>query len=76
MLALTFYDKFDYEKIQENDTFNFQNLNEFSENNPLILEIKHEDGSVDIIKCNHTYNNSQIQWFKAGSALNLIRSQS
>ena len=76
MLALTFHDKLDYEKIQENDTFNFQNLNEFSENNPLILEIKHEDDSVDIIKCNHTYNNSQIQWFKAGSALNLIRSQS
>ena len=76
MLALTFQDKLDYKKIQENDTFNFQNLNEFSENNPLILEIKHEDDSVDIIKCNHTYNNSQIQWFKAGSALNLIRSQS
>jgi aconitate hydratase len=76
MLALTFQDKSDYDKIQEHDIFNFQNLNEFSEGNPLVLQLTHEDGTKDLIKCNHTYNKSQIQWFNAGSALNLIRSQS
>jgi len=76
MLALTFKDKSDYDLIQENDIFNFLDLDKFQEGNPLTLSIYHENRSESIIKCNHTYNESQIQWFKAGSALNLIRSQS
>ena len=76
MLALTFIDKTDYDLIQENDIFNFIDLNKFAEGRPIALSISHEDGSENIIKCNHTYNESQIQWFKAGSALNLIRFQS
>ena len=75
MLALTFADKSDYDKIQENDTFDFMDLDQFSKGNPLTLVANHEDGSSDKIVCNHTYNAAQIEWFKAGSALNLIRSQ-
>ena len=75
MLALTFADKSDYDKIQENDTFDFMDLDQFSKGNPLTLVANHEDGSSDKTVCNHTYNEAQIEWFKAGSALNLIRSQ-
>ncbi len=75
MLALTFADKSDYDKIQENDTFDFMDLDKFSKGNPLTLVANHEDGSSDKIVCNHTYNEAQIEWFKAGSALNHIRSQ-
>ncbi len=75
MLALTFADKSDYDKIQENDTFDFVDLDQFSKGNPLTLVANHEDGSSDKIVCNHTYNEAQIEWFKAGSALNHIRSQ-
>ena len=76
MLALTFKEKSDYDLIQENDIFKFLDLDKFCEQKPLSLSIAHEDGSTNIIKCMHTYNESQIEWFKAGSALNLIRSQS
>ena len=72
MLALTFANEADYDKIQEDDTINFLDLTDFAPNNPLHLEFVHKDGSKDIIPCNHTYNASQIEWFKAGSALNLI----
>ena len=75
MLALTFKNKDDYDKIFEDDTFNFINLDEFSVDKTMVIEIFHSDGSNDIISCNHTYNNSQIDWFRAGSALNLIRSK-
>ncbi len=75
MLALIFADKADYDKIQENDIFDFMDLNVFSPGKLLTLTITHEDGSSDIISCNHTYNETQINWFKAGSALNLIRAQ-
>jgi len=75
MLALTFADKNDYNKIQEDDTFDFADLDQFSSGNPLTLAVTHVDGSTDSILCNHTYNHAQIEWFKAGSALNLIRSQ-
>ena len=75
MLALTFKNKDDYDKIFEDDTFNFINLDEFSVGKTMVIEIFHSDGSNDIISCNHTYNNSQIDWFRAGSALNLIRSK-
>ena len=75
MLALTFKNKVDYDKILEDDTFNFRNLDEFSVGKTLDIEIVHSDGSIDVISCNHTYNTSQIDWFRAGSALNLIRSK-
>lgn len=75
MLALTFKNKDDYDKIFEDDTFNFINLDEFSVGKTIVIEIFHSDRSNDIISCNHTYNNSQIDWFRAGSALNLIRSK-
>ena len=74
MLALTFSNENDYDLIREDDTFNFIDLTSFAPNKPLTIEVLHSDGSVDIIKANHTYNDSQIEWFKAGSALNLIAS--
>ena len=72
MLALTFANESDYDKIQEDDTINFLDLTEFAPGKQLTLEFVHKDGSKDIIMANHTYNDSQIEWFKAGSALNLI----
>lgn len=72
MLALTFANEADYDKIQEDDTIHITNLTEFAPGRPLTLEFVHKDGSVDIIMANHTYNEGQIGWFKAGSALNLI----
>ena len=74
MLALTFANEADYDKIQEDDTINFLDLTEFAPGKPLHLEFVHKDGSKHVIVCNHTYNASQIEWFKAGSALNLIAS--
>ena len=73
MLALTFQNKSDYDLILEDDTFDLIDLLDFSVNNPLTIVATHKDGSQDKILCNHTYNNIQIEWFKAGSALNLIR---
>jgi len=73
MLALTFADKDDYDKIQEDDTFDIVGLTEFAPNTPLTLVVRHVDGSVDEIKANHSYNEQQIGWFKAGGALNIIR---
>lgn len=75
MLALTFRNKNDYDLIQEDDVFDFVNLENFQENKPLKILTTHSDNSSDIIICDHTYNSSQIDWFVAGSALNLIRSQ-
>lgn len=75
MLGLTFANEADYDLIQENDTFNFVDLVEFTPGKQLTLEVAHTDGSTDIIKLNHTYNQQQIDWFKAGSALNLIKQQ-
>ncbi len=72
MLGLTFANEADYDKIQENDTINFVDLVDFAPGKPLTLEFVHEDGSKDIILANHTYNEGQIGWFIAGSALNLI----
>ncbi|MEY3438497.1 MAG: hypothetical protein RL265_1082, partial [Bacteroidota bacterium] len=73
MLGLTFAVEEDYDKIRENDTFNFIDLEDFTPGKPLTLEIVHEDGTKENISLNHTYNQSQIEWFKAGSALNLIK---
>jgi aconitate hydratase len=73
MLGLTFAVESDYDKIHEDDTFNFIDLESFAPGKPLTLEIVHANGSKENILLNHTYNNSQIDWFKAGSALNLIK---
>jgi aconitate hydratase len=76
MLGLTFANEADYDKIQETDTFNFTDLESFSPDKQLTLEIVHADGSKENIMLNHTYNQQQIEWFKAGSALNLIKLES
>ncbi len=75
MLGLTFANEADYDKIKEDDTFNFIDLVEFAPGKQLTLEIVHADGSKETIKLNHTYNDQQIEWFKAGSALNLIKKE-
>lgn len=74
MLGLTFANEADYNKVQEDDTFNFIDLENFAPDTPLTLELVHADGSKDEIKLNHTYNAQQIEWYKAGSALNKIKS--
>lgn len=73
MLALTFVNPEDYDKIKEDDIFNFLDLDQFSPGKSINIELIHSDGSKDIITTNHTYNQGQIEWFKAGSALNLIK---
>ncbi len=75
MLALTFADKADYDKIQEDDTIDIIGLTAFAPGTPLTLVLHHADGSKDEIVANHTYNQQQIEWFKAGAALNIIRKQ-
>ena len=73
MLGLTFANENDYDKIKEDDTFNFTDLEAFAPGKPLTLELVHANGTKESILLNHTYNDSQISWFKAGSALNLIK---
>lgn len=75
MLALTFANKDDYAKILEDDAIDIVGLTSFKEGVPLTLVLNHKDGSKDEIKANHTYNASQIEWFKAGSALNIIKAE-
>jgi aconitate hydratase len=75
MLGLTFANENDYDKIKEDDTFNFIDLEDFAPEKPLHLEVVHADGSKDVVALNHSYNQAQIEWFKAGSALNLIKRQ-
>jgi aconitate hydratase len=75
MLGLTFENEADYDLIQEDDTFNFVDLNAFAPGKPLTLEVVHADGSKDLIITNHTYNKGQIEWYNEGSALNLIKKQ-
>ena len=75
MLALTFANKADYDKILEDDTIDINGLTQFTAGKPLSLVLTHKDGSVDTIEANHTYNQQQIEWFKAGGALNIIRKQ-
>lgn len=72
MLGLTFANKEDYNKIQEDDIIDIIDLTSFAPDRQLTLQLNHKDGSVDTIKVNHTYNAGQIEWFKAGSALNLM----
>src|SRR5690606_3645898 len=76
MLALTFADKSDYEKIQEDDTIDILGLTTFAPSTPLTVVLHHADGTKDEIKVNHSYNAQQIGWFQAGGALNIIRQQS
>ncbi len=74
MLALTFANESDYDKIMEDDIIETVDLDKFSPGKQIKLLLKHSDGSMDEILTNHTYNRNQIEWFRAGSALNLIRS--
>jgi len=75
MLALTFSDKNDYDKIQEDDTIDVIGLTNFTPGSPLKLVLNHSNGTSEEILANHTYNQQQIEWFKAGAALNIIRKQ-
>ena len=73
MLALTFANPADYDKVQENDSVDINGLTSFAPGKPLEIVLNHADGSVDTFMANHTYNEGQIEWFKAGAALNIIR---
>ncbi|MGB4399499.1 MAG: aconitase family protein, partial [Daejeonella sp.] len=73
MLALTFSDANDYDRILEDDTIDITGLNEFSPGKPLHIVLHHADGNTESFAVNHTYNAQQIEWFKAGGALNIIR---
>ena len=74
-LGLTFADPGSYDLVREDDTIDILGLNEFAPGQPLTVRLNHNDGTTDEFKVNHTYNVAQIEWFKAGSALNLIRKQ-
>ncbi|SET57421.1 aconitate hydratase [Hymenobacter actinosclerus] len=73
MLGLTFDNKADYDLVEEDDTIDILGLTDFQPGKPLQVRLHHADGDTDLITVNHTYNEGQIAWFKAGSALNLIR---
>jgi len=73
MLGLTFANKADYDKIQENDVIDIIGLTSFAPGKQLTIVLNHDNGSKDEIKVNHSYNAQQIEWFKAGGALNIIR---
>jgi aconitate hydratase len=75
MLGLTFANEADYDLIQEDDTFNFLDLDVFAPDKQLTIELVHADGSKHTIKVNHTYNQAQIDWYNEGSALNLIKKE-
>lgn len=75
MLGLTFADPADYDKVREDDTIDILGLTDFAPDTPLTVVLNHKDGTTDSFKVNHTYNGAQIEWFKAGSALNLIKQQ-
>jgi len=75
MLALTFANKEDYDKVQEDDTLDINGLTSFAPGKPLTMVLNHKDGTKDEITLNHTYNQQQIGWFKAGGALNVIRAE-
>ncbi|MES2520885.1 MAG: aconitate hydratase, partial [Bacteroidota bacterium] len=73
MLALTFANETDYDKIQEDDSIDIKGLTTFAPNTPLTIVLNHADGTSEEILANHTYNEQQVEWFKAGGALNIIR---
>lgn len=73
MLALTFANKADYDKIREDDRIDVVGLKDFSAGKPVTIKLNHADGTSELFSANHTYNENQIEWYKAGSALNLIK---
>ena len=73
MLALTFASEADYDKLREDDVINFLDLDQFAPGRNIQLELVHADGTKEVIETKHTYNENQIAWFRAGSALNLIK---
>ena len=75
MLALTFQNESDYDLVQEDDFISFLNLDKFSPGKQINIELKHADGTSNIVKLNHSYNESQIKWYDEGSALNLIKKE-
>ena len=75
MLGLTFRDKSDYDKIREDDTIDILGLRDFSPGKPLRIVLNHSDGTTDEFEAEHTYNDKQIEWFRAGSALNMIKQE-
>jgi len=75
MLALTFANKEDYNRVQEDDNIDIVGLTAFTPGKPLEVVLKHSDGSTETIQANHSYNAQQIEWFKSGGALNVIRKQ-
>ena len=75
MLALTFANKEDYDKVQEDDVAEINGLDSFSPGKSITMVLNHADGTADQVKLNHTYNKQQIEWFRAGGALNVIRRQ-
>ena len=75
MLALTFANKEDYDKVQEDDSIDIVGLTSFASGKPLTMVLNHKNGSKDEVILNHTYNEQQIGWFKAGGALNVIRAE-
>jgi len=75
MIQHTFDNESDYDLIQEDDTFNFVDIEDFAPDKPLTLEVEHADGTTDTIITNHSYNDAQINWFKEGSALNVIKKE-
>ncbi|MDR0536578.1 MAG: aconitate hydratase [Tannerellaceae bacterium] len=75
LLALTFADKADYDKVREDDRISIDGMDSFSPDKPLTVVLRHSDGTKDAFLANHTYNNVQIQWYRAGSALNYLKNQ-
>jgi aconitate hydratase len=75
MLGITFNNEEDYDLIEEDDTFNFVDLKDFTPDKQITIEVIHSNGTIDTVLTNHTYNSQQIEWFKEGSALNLIKKQ-
>jgi len=75
MLGITFADPADYDKVQEDDSIDIKGLTSFAPGQQLTVVLHHKDGSADSFAVNHTYNAQQIEWFKAGGALNIIRKQ-
>lgn len=75
MLGIVFENEKDYDLIREDDIFNFIDLENFAPETPLTIELEHSDGTKDVFKANHTYNEAQIAWFREGSALNLIKKE-
>ena len=75
MLALTFKRKSDYDLIRQDDLIDIVDFNDFQPGKPLTIRLRHADGTEDTFEAEHTYNQAQIEWVKAGSALNKIREE-